>query len=209
MNNTKIKICGLSRDVDAEYVNESRPDYVGFIFWPKSHRCISKETAVRLRGLIDQAIKTVGVFVDEDNEIIVDIAKSGAIDFIQLHGSESEESICYLKEKTGLPIIKAVKIKTGDEIICYNDSAVDYLLLDSGYGTGKPFEWSKLLDSKLPVGERINKPFFLAGGLGAHNLKDAIEQFQPYAVDLSSSVETDKIKDRQKIMEVVDIVRRR
>lgn len=207
MSSTKIKICGLSRDIDAEYVNKYMPDYVGFIFWPKSHRCILKETAVRLRGLINKDIKTVGVFVDEDNDVIVDIANSGAIDIIQLHGSETTKDIDYLKEKTSLKVIKAVKIKTGEEILSWNDSSADYLLLDSGYGTGKPFEWSKLTDDALPVGERISKPFFLAGGLGSDNLKEAIELFRPYAVDLSSSVETDKLKDGDKIKSVIDIVR--
>lgn len=200
----KIKICGLFRECDADYVNQIPPDYTGFIFWPKSHRCVDATTALKIKDKLFPSIKTVGVFVDEKMDVISDIAKSGAIDIIQLHGGESEEDVMFLKESTHLPVIKAIKIKTGDELLAWQHSKADYLLFDSGYGTGKPFDWNKLSNGGKLFEDR---KFFLAGGIGEDNIKQAVDTFAPYALDLSSSVETDKVKDPQKIRRVMEIVR--
>jgi len=197
---TKVKICGLFRECDIDYVNRYKPDFAGFIFWPKSHRYVTDEKAAALRQKLDKDIKAVGVFVDESRERIADIANKGIIDIIQLHGNETDEDIRYLKAATGKQVIKAVKIKDGSEIAAWDDSSADYLLLDSGMGTGKPFDWNT-------VGKRPKKEFFLAGGLGAENIQEAIKLFSPFAVDLSSSVETDKVKDAEKIKTVIERVR--
>lgn len=208
----KIKICGLYREEDIHYVNLYRPDFIGFIFWPKSHRYVDKEKALQLSRLLkrddkgDAYIKRVGVFVDEDINTIADIACSDIIDIIQLHGNEDESVVEILKQKTQLPVIKAVKIKSGFEeeaaleIKRWDASAADYLLLDSGMGTGKPFDWGKA--DVRPV-----KPFFLAGGINADNICEAADIFKPYAIDLSSSVETDKKKDEAKIRAVINALR--
>lgn len=196
----KLKICGLYRDIDISYVNHDKPDYIGFIFWPKSHRYVTAESAGALKKMLDPAIKAVGVFVDEDPEIILSIAAAGIIDVIQLHGGETEDTVKYIKEQSGLPVIKAVKMQTGTEHDKWADSCADYLLLDSGMGTGKPFDWSS-------AKTRPKKPFFLAGGINDTNVQEAIRLFHPYAVDLSSSVETDKKKAPEKIAKVVRAVR--
>ncbi len=197
---TKIKICGLYRAVDVNYVNQSKPDYIGFIFWPKSHRYVTMDVARTLKDALDSSIKAVGVFVDEDSETILAIVKAGIIDIVQLHGSETEETVRYIKDNSGVPVIKAVKMKNGDEHAAWADSSADFLLLDSGMGTGKPFDWSS-------AKTRPKKPFFLAGGINDTNVQEAIRLFRPYAVDLSSSVETDKKKDPEKIERVVSAVR--
>lgn len=200
MCNAKIKICGLYRECDIDYVNQYKPDYIGFIFWPKSHRYVTSDLATTLKARLDKNIQAVGVFVDEDKDVIVKIAKNGIIDVVQLHGNETEADVRYIKEQTGKQVIKAVKIVTGEELKAWEDSEVDYLLLDSGMGTGKTFDWSK-------ADRRPEKPFFLAGGIGAENVRQAVEVFKPYAVDLSSSVETERKKDPEKIKAVIQALR--
>lgn len=195
---SKIKICGLFRDEDIGYVNKYKPDYIGFIFWKKSHRYVDKEKAAALKGILDRDIKAVGVFVDEDPEVILELAGDGIIDLIQLHGSEDTSYIEYIKQQSGLPVIKAVRIVTGNEIEVFDKSDADYLLLDAGKGEGKTFDWS--------VAQRPQKPFFIAGGINHENLAAAISFFRPYCVDLSSSVETRKVKDEEKIRRVMQLV---
>lgn len=190
-----IKICGLRRDVDVDYVNELLPDYAGFIMTSGFRRSIDFDLAVELGGRIDSRIKRVGVFVDEPLENIERAISSGCIDIVQLHGRESVE---YCK-KINAPVIKALKPDCFGMIEEY-EPAVDYLLFDSGTGTGRMFDWSMIPNT--------SKPFFLAGGLDSSNILDAIEVINPYAVDLSSSVESDGFKDYDKIKEIIDIVRR-
>lgn len=188
---SKIKICGLFRREDIDYVNKYKPDYIGFIFWKKSHRYVDREKAAELKSVLDKDIKAVGVFVDEKAEVILDLAGEGIIDAIQLHGSEDEAFIKHIKEQSGLPVIKAVKIVTGNEVSLYDKSDADYLLLDAGKGEGKTFDWK--------AAQRPDKPFFIAGGINQDNLMEAIDFFKPYCVDLSSSVETERVKDEEKI----------
>lgn len=190
----KIKICGLRRDDDISYVNKLRPDYAGFILSNGFRRSIDMKTVTHLRNRLAAGITAVGVFVNENEEIVNACIKMGVIDMVQLHGDESAE---YCK-KIKAPVIKVLKPDTFDKISEYEPYA-DYFLFDSGTGTGKTFDWSAIPDTE--------KPFFLAGGLDRDNLKQAIETVKPYAVDMSSSVETDGIKDYNKIKEIIDIVR--
>ena len=198
----KIKLCGMFRDCDINYANEAKPDYVGLILgFPKSHRNIDAETARRLRSRLDTGIKAVGVFVNSPETTCAEYANCGIIDVIQLHGDEDADFIRRLRELTGAPIIKAAKIRTPEDIGRVQALGADYVLLDNGTGTGEMFDHS-LLD-----GAEIRQPFFLAGGLTPENLRQAAESVRPYCVDLSSGVETDRLKDREKMLEAVRVIR--
>lgn len=198
----KIKLCGMFRDCDIDYANEAKPDFVGFILgFPKSHRNIDAETARQLRSRLDTGIKAVGVFVNSPETTCAEYANCGIIDVIQLHGDEDADFIQRLRELTGAPIIKAAKIRTPEDIGRVQALGADYVLLDNGTGTGEMFDHS-LLD-----GAEIRQPFFLAGGLTPENLRQAAESVRPYCVDLSSGVETDRLKDREKMLEAVRVIR--
>lgn len=198
----KIKLCGMFRDCDIDYANEAKPDYVGFILgFPKSHRNIDAETARRLRSRLDTGIKAVGVFVNSPETTCAEYADCGITDVIQLHGDEDADFIRRLRELTSAPIIKAAKIRTPEDIGRVQALGADYVLLDNGTGTGEMFDHS-LLD-----GAEIRQPFFLAGGLTPENLRQAAESVRPYCVDLSSGVETDRLKDREKMLEAVRVIR--
>ncbi len=199
MKNTKIKICGLSRQEDMDYANRVQPDYIGFVFWEKSRRYVDRERAELLRQALSPDISAVGVFVNAPCREVTDLLKGGVIDLAQLHGDETEEDIQYIKAVTAKPVIKAVRVKTRFDVEAWLDSAADYLLFDSGMGSGAAFDWS-LLDG-------VDRDFFLAGGLHAGNLRKAIEEWKPYSVDLSSGVETDGVKDLAKMQAAADIVR--
>ena len=199
---TKIKICGLRRREDILAVNEAKPDYCGFIIeFPRSFRSI---TEVQVRELVQELsakISAVGVFVNAPIELVSGLLNDGTLALAQLHGQEDESYIRELKKITGKPVIKAFSVKTKEDIEKALISPADYILLDQGSGgTGKTFDWSLI--------PQIRREFFLAGGIGAENLEQAIREIRPYAVDLSSSVETDKWKDSEKIRNVVDIVRK-
>lgn len=201
MKKTGLKICGLKRREDIEMVNEALPDYAGFIVnFPKSHRSVDTEKLAELTALLNrEKIKAVGVFVNADVSLPAELLNKGVIDAAQLHGNEDEEYIRTLKQMTDKPCIKAFTVRTKDDIDQALASSADYILLDQGKGSGQTFDWSL-----VPV---IEREWFLAGGLGAENLKEAIERLHPTAVDLSSAVETDKLKDMNKIRAVTDIVR--
>lgn len=198
----KIKLCGMFREQDIEYVNEAKPDYIGFIvMFPKSHRNIGLKTALRLKKRLSPDIKSVAVSVDAPVEEFAEFALSGAADVLQLHGNEDVEYIARLRKLTSVPLIKAVKVTSAADIERANLLDVDFLLLDSGMGSGKAFDHS-LIDR-----ERITKPFFLAGGLTPENLVQAAKAVRPYGVDLSSGIETDKLKDRGRILAAVRNIR--
>lgn len=188
----KIKICGLRRAIDIDYVNELKPDYVGFILSDGFKRSISIETAKMLKAKLDNKIKAVGVFVNDDIEKINNTVNQGIIDLVQLHGNETAD---YCK-KINAPVIKYFKPDMFEQIGEYD---TDYLLFDSGTGTGKAFDWSK-----IPT---TDKPFFLAGGIGCDNIKAAIENVNPFCIDLSSSVETDGYKSYDKIKKIMEIMK--
>ena len=197
----KIKICGIRRLEDVKIVNKYKPDYIGFVF-ADSKRKVSHDLAKKLRENLDSDIIPVGVFVDSSLDEILKIFDEGTIDIAQLHGSESEEFICELKEKSNgeLKIIKAIEMSEDVDLKEYENSHSDYLLLDSGKGSGKTFDW------KL-IGNDLKKDFFLAGGLSSSNVKEAIDEFKPYAVDLSSSLETNGFKDENKIRKIMEVIK--
>lgn len=197
---TKIKLCGLTRSCDIEYVNELLPEYIGFVFAPKSRRYISPEKAEVLREHLDDRITPVGVFVDEKIEVIADLIKRKIIDIVQLHGNESEKYITGLRRVIDCPVIKAFRIESEADIVSANKSSADYVLLDSGGGTGKVFDHSLLKD--------IARPYFLAGGLTPENVETAVKQLAPFAVDASTSLETDGFKDKIKMTAFVNAVRK-
>lgn len=195
----KVKICGLSRPCDIEAVNTEKPDYIGFVF-AKSRRKVTPAQAVALKTLLSPDITSVGVFVDEAIERILSLVRENIIDIIQLHGSEDETYIQKLKRSTDKPVVKAIGVYSKGDVQKWATTAADYLLLDhKGGGTGQNFDWDM-------IGE-IDKPYFLAGGLRPENIVKAIGQAAPYAVDVSSGVETGGIKDPKKITAFIRRVR--
>ncbi|MBU5669371.1 phosphoribosylanthranilate isomerase [Peptoniphilus sp. MSJ-1] len=198
---TKIKICGLKREEDINYANNLKLDYIGFVFAEKSKRYVSLEEAKKLKNLLSNEIKSVGVFVNESIENILRYIDEDIIDIIQLHGDETEEYISKLKSKTNNKIIKAFEVKSENDLELAKNSSADYILLDSGKGTGKTFDWNKI--------KSFDRNFFLAGGISKENINEAIDKFNPYALDASSSLETNDVKDFEKMKEFVEIVRRK
>lgn len=198
---TRIKICGLRRKEDIDGVNEARPDYCGFILnVPASRRSIDLEQLGMLLEDLDPAVVPTGVFVNEETETILRIVRERHIRMVQLHGQESEEMIREIQQKAGIPVIKAFSVKEKKDVEQALGSPADYLLFDCGSGgTGKTFDWSCLED--------VERPYFLAGGIGTHNMEEALTRFHPFAIDLSSSVETDGVKDRKKVAEAVQMLR--
>lgn len=197
---TKIKLCGLTRLCDIECVNELLPEYIGFVFAESSRRYISPENAALLKKQLDSGITAVGVFVDEKTELIADLLKRNIIDAVQLHGNEDEKYIAELRKLTDCTVIKAFRIETKEDILRANESTADYVLLDSGGGTGNAFDHSLIKD--------ITRPYFLAGGLTPENAGRLIAELQPFAVDASSSLETDGFKDKNKMTSFVNAVRK-
>lgn len=197
---TKIKICGLSRPVDIDYVNQQRPDFMGFVFAPKSRRYVNFERAAALRARLIPEIKAVGVFVNALLDDVVGLVERGTIDWVQLHGSEDEAYIAELRKRVQATIVQAFKVTSADDVARAKASTADYILLDNGAGgTGQTFDWS--------VVANVGRPFFLAGGLGPENVAEAVTRLRPWSVDLSSGVETDGVKDFVKICDVISRVR--
>ena len=203
---TKIKICGLYRDQDIDYVNEARPDYAGFILhFPKSHRNLDVDRALKLRNRLLSQIRAVSVFVDQPMETVIFTAERLRADVIQLHGTEDNTQIEYLRKKTGLPVWKAFKIRSAEALAAVSDCTADEVILDSGYGTGTAFDWSLAAKERDSI---LARGFILAGGLTPENILRALQLLGPKAVDISSGVETDKVKDRYKILAAVRAVRK-
>lgn len=197
---TKIKLCGLSRLSDIETVNELKPEYIGFVFAQKSRRYVKPEKAAAWKPLLAPGIQAVGVFVDEKPETVARLLNDGVIDMAQLHGREDEGYGKRLRELTDKPMIKAFCIKSLGDIAKANLSTADYILLDSGAGTGTVFDWDLI--------QNIKRPYFLAGGLECGNVGEAVRRLHPYAVDVSSGIETDGRKDKRKMAAFVEVVRR-
>ncbi len=192
---TKVKICGLSTREAVEAAVNSGADYIGFVF-AKSKRQVGIKQASHLAQFIPKTVQKVGVFVSptlmELQEAIVKVP----LDLVQIHGEFSDEDF----EKLDVPSIRAIPVeKTLEEI----ETKADFLLFDAPLaGSGKTFDWELLKD------ENIEKPYFLAGGLTVDNVKQAITFFRPYAVDVSSGVETDGKKDLLKIMRFIESVKK-
>lgn len=197
---TKIKFCGLSRRCDIEAANELKPEYIGFVFVKTSKRYVSFEKAEKLKSILDSKIKAVGVFANEDLRRIEEICDKKVIDIVQLHGSEEEKELESLRSRIVQPIIKAFCIKKEEDIRKAERSPADYILLDSGAGTGRTFEWDWI--------KQMERPYFLAGGIGIDNVEKAVEQLHPYAIDVSSGIETDGQKDKRKMAALVAAARK-
>lgn len=200
---SKIKICGLTRQEDIRAVNEYLPDYIGFVF-AKSRRQVTEDQAKLLKQILNPSIKAVGVFVNEEIERIAGLCSKGIIDLIQLHGDEDEEYIRKLRTMTDKEIIRAVRVKTSEDVTQVFESAADYLLFDTFHeqqygGSGVSFDWTLI---QKPV-----RQYFLAGGINEDNILEAVGNYQPFAVDVSSGVETDGKKDPQKISNIIAKVR--
>lgn len=219
---TRIKLCGLTRIQDIEIANKLKLEYIGFIFWDRSSRNVSAIQAARLKGKLDPEIKAVGVFVNAPAEQVISYYNVGIIDIAQLHGNENEEYIKKLHD-AGLTVIKAFKMKkTGENINLAGNanietpekptgnaitdtygkstddviteavkSSADYIMFDPGKGEGATFNWQLI--------KGIKREFFLAGGLIPENIEKAVETVQPFAVDVSSGIETNGHKDPDKM----------
>ena len=201
----RIKICGLFRELDIEYINEARPDYSGFVF-AESRRQVSPAFAARLRQRLADGIVPVGVFVNAPIKDIAALYHDGVISIAQLHGGEDKAYIAALKEESGLgsapiPVIKVIKSEELERGIPQTAGA-DYYLFDSGAGSGKTFNWDILNQHNFA------KPWFLAGGIGPDNITQAMAR-NPFAVDISSGAETDGVKDREKILQLTAMAKKR
>lgn len=197
---TKIKLCGLSRLCDIEAVNELKPDYIGFVFASKSKRYVTPEKAKELKQMLLPEIQAVGVFVNENPEIVAVLLNKGIIDIAQLHGDEDEDYIQRLRTLTSKPIIKSFRIGNEADISNVEQSTADCVLLDSGAGTGTVFDWNLV--------KSIRRPYFLAGGLDARNVANPVKTLHPFAVDVSSGIETNGFKDKTKMAAFVAAVRK-
>lgn len=201
---SKIKICGLTRQNDISIVNDSMPDYIGFVF-AKSKRFVSQDTARALKLKLNKNIKSVGVFVNEKISTVIKACNENIVDIIQLHGDEDNGYIDSLRQHTDKEIIKAVRVKGESEIIGAADYKSDYILFDTYTeneygGTGKTFDWSMI--------KNFDRPFFLSGGLCSENIVSAFSACSPYCVDISSGVESYGVKDISKVNDVMRLVRR-
>ena len=193
---TKVKICGLMRLEDISYVNGYQPDYAGFVFAPGRHQ-VDEEWVRGLKLFLDPEITTVGLFVNQPFDLVAGMCDRKTIDVVQLHGEEDEEYIEKLKEKTGRSVIKAVRVKTTQDILDADQLPCDYLLLDTYIkgvygGSGQSFD--------LGLIPKLQKPYFLAGGLTSENIQEKIRSCHPFGVDTSSGVEgEDGWKDLDKV----------
>lgn len=202
-NAPAIKICGLRRLEDAAAVNAAQAQYAGFVF-AESRRQLTAAQARQLRQALSPAIQTVGVFVDAAPEDIAAICGQKLIDLIQLHGHEDAAYIERLRRLTEVPVIKAVPVRSVEDVLQAQRLDCDYLLLDTycpgvAGGSGRQFDYRQI--------PPLEKPFFLAGGLTPENVQAAIEQVRPYAVDVSSGVEIDGRKSFARILQFAQQVR--
>ena len=195
MSDTKIKICGLRSEADVKLVNAYKPEYCGFIFWEPSKRYIAPETVRGLISLLDADITPVGVFLDEDIDKLVEVVITSGVAIVQLHGKEDDAYIEADKERTGKKVIKSFKPASAEDVRLAEKSEADIIMFDPGAGSGKTFNWDILAG--------CTRDYFLAGGLEPGNASLAVQALKPYALDVSSGVETDGIKDGKKIEEFI------
>ena len=188
---TKVKICGLSTAEAVETAIQAGADYIGFVF-AKSKRQISLEQAHELARLVTGPTKIVGVFVSPSLEELEQAIAQVPLDIVQIHGTFDEALI----PKISVPVIRAIQLSAQESQV---SSQADYLLFDAPVaGSGQTFDWDLLKDQK------IQQDFFIAGGLTVDNVHQARETFQPYALDVSSGVETDGRKDIEKIKAFIE-----
>ena len=188
---TKVKICGLSTVEAVETAVLAGADYIGFVF-AESKRQVSLEQAHELAKLVTGKTKIVGVFVSPSLEDLEQAIGQVPLDMVQIHGTFDEALI----PKISVPVIRAIQLSDGEAQV---SSQADYLLFDAPVaGSGQTFDWDLLKDQK------IQQDFFIAGGLTVDNVRQARETFQPYALDVSSGVETDGHKDIEKIKAFIE-----
>lgn len=201
MDGPFIKCCGMTREVDMHAVNDAAPQFCGFIInFPKSHRNVDLERAEELASMLSDDIYPVGVFVNEPIETIIKMVRHGIITTVQLHGDEDEDYVNAVRDDAcPSAIIKAFTVRTEEDVERACQSSADMILLDSGKGSGETFDWS--------ICSKATRPFILAGGLSPDNVAQAIQQVHPWAVDMSSGLETDGLKDETKIAKAVAIVK--
>ena len=215
----KVKMCGISKVETIPAVVEAKSDYMGLVFAPSKRQVtvdqaktlveeLHKQYTKRYNNGAEQSnndeIKTVGVFVNETLENLVTIAKEANLDVVQLHGDEDEAFTQSLKERTNVEVWKAVQIRSAADAETWIDSSADMLLFDAYHkdergGTGEVFDWSCL--------DEFERPFMLAGGIDSTNVARAIRTVRPYGIDISSGIETDGVKDDEKIKAFTNIVR--
>lgn len=195
---TKIKICGLTRMADIAAVNAAKPDYIGFVF-AESRRRVVPEQAAELRAALSPGIVPVGVFVNQPVAEILRLLRVGTISIAQLHGQEPDADIRQI-QRAGFPVIRAFRVQNAADTARALQSPADFLLLDSGSGgTGQVFDWSLL--------PKIDRPWFLAGGLSPENVVEAAKTLHPWGMDVSSGAETDGKKDLAKIEAIIRRIR--
>ena len=198
---TKIKLCGLTRPEDVAAANALKPEYIGFVFAPKSRRAVSREKAAELRAQLSPEIQTVGIFVNEAPETVARLLNEDLLDIAQLHGQEDAAYIARLRSLTPKPLWQAFRVEDAASLAAAARSTTDMVLLDSGAGgTGTVFNW-KLLQG-------FPRPYILAGGLDADNATDAVSRLHPDVVDVSSGIETAGRKDPAKMAAFVAAVRK-
>ena len=202
----KIKFCGIRRLEDVAAVNLCQPDYMGMILSGGFRRSISQEQAQRLVQEKSDAIAAVGVFVNESSEIICRMAEQLHLQVIQLHGKESAEQIQTLQQKTGLPVWKALRIGTLEELEAAGTNPADCLILEGKTGagiggTGVCADW------ELLARHSWNRSFFLAGGLQPENVLEAIATVSPTGVDFSSGIEEDGVKSLRRMKQLMTLIR--
>lgn len=197
---TRIKFCGLTRQEDIAAANALRPEYIGFVFAPKSKRYVSPAQAAALKAQLAPDIQAAGVFVNETPEQVAHLLNTGVIDIAQLHGQEDDAYIARLRTLTGKPLIQAFRVDGTASLAAAAQSPADWVLLDSGAGgTGTAFDWTLL--------QNFPRLYFLAGGLDPTTVGRAVETFAPYAVDVSSGIETEGRKDKTKMAAFAAAVR--
>ena len=208
----KVKMCGISKVETIPAVVEAKPDYMGLVFAPSKRQVTVEQAKILIEELHKQCInhydtkvvKTVGVFVNETVDNLVTIANEANLDAVQLHGDEDETFIQSLKERTNVEVWKAIQIRTAADTEKWIDSSADMLLFDAYHkhergGTGEVFDWSSL--------DAFERPFMLAGGIDSTNVARAIRTVRPYGIDISSGIETNGVKDDEKITAFTKIVK--
>ena len=206
---TRVKICGLSRPEDIFQANKLKPDYIGFVFYPKSKRAVTQSQAALLKAMLDKEIKAVGVFVNADIAFIEKLAQLRIIDLVQLHGDEDSLYIQELRKRVYIPIIKAIRVQGEESLQNLRNYPVDFFLFDT-YKPGQYGGTGERFNLELE-GVTIPKPYFIAGGLDAGNVAQVVaENSQAYAVDVSGGVEDGStgLKSAAKMAAFVAEVRR-
>lgn len=196
----KIKICGIKNENEAKIINECMPDIAGFVF-ASGKRQIDINKAKILKKIINPEIETAGIFVEQNEDEILKIYNEKVIDIIQLHGDYDERTIKNLKEKTGAKIIKVIRVKEGFYKI---ETLADFILFDAYSkdkygGLNKTFDWNIKIIS--------NVPYFVAGGINENNIVEMVKKLTPYGVDISSGVEVDGFKTKEKVFNIIKIIK--